>query len=90
MKVRELKNLLELRADDSQMTQALTSFSHWVRTLFEAKEYAVSGPKDRESLRKLELLGVVEFREEKGVVIASLNKSGKKLYQDFYGHGYYL
>jgi predicted methyltransferase len=85
MKVRELKNFLELNMPEQQITKALTSFSHWVAAVFQAKEYVVGNPGDMEMLRKLERLGIVEIKKEK----AALTKRGKELYHDFYSHGYY-
>lgn len=90
MKVRELKNFLELQMDETQIIPVLNSLSHWVNAIFQAKEYVTSNPKDAQSLRKLQELKVVEVREEKGQTIVTLNKAGQELYQDFYGHGYYL
>lgn len=89
MKIRELKNFLELHMDEARAGQMLATFSHWVNAVFQAKEFEARDPKDIESLRKLAELKVVDIREEGGRAVASLNTSGRELYQDFYGHGYY-
>lgn len=85
MKVRELKNFLELNMPEQQITRALTGFSHWIAAIFKAEEYVIGNPKDMEMLKSLEDLKLVEIRGKKAV----LTKGGKQLYQDFYGHGYY-
>lgn len=89
MKLRELKNFLELQVEESQVTRLLSSYSHWINAIFQAKEFATSDQKDIETLKKLSELKVIDVKEEKGQLIASLNKSGRQLYQEFYGHGYY-
>ena len=89
MKVRELKNFLELQLDESQVTKTLNGYSHWIAAIHKAGEYVTSNPKDTQSLKRLEDLKVVELKEVKGQLVATLTKSGRELYQDFYGHGYY-
>jgi len=90
MKVRELKNFLELQTDEASAGQGLKGFAHWVSAIFQAKEYVTGNPKDAETLKKLEKLDIIELQEDKGQTIAVLTKAGKELYQDFFGHGYYL
>jgi len=90
MNVRELRNFLELQVDESVVTKTLNTYSHWMAALFTAKDYMTSNPKDAVTLEKLKTVGVIELRVDKGQYIARLTKSGRALYQDFYGHGYYL
>jgi hypothetical protein len=90
MKVRELKNFFELQADEAAAGSLLVGISHWVKAVLEKDGYSTSNPKDVQSLRKLEELKLVELREKSGVHTATLTSSGRELYQDFYGHGYYL
>lgn len=90
MKVRELKNFLELKAGEAEAGAALKGFSHWVSAIFQAKEYVTSNPKDETSLKQLESLGIVELTREKGQLVAVLSPSGRELYKDFYAHGYFI
>lgn len=89
MKVRELKNFMELNMEERRITAVLSSYSHWVNAIFQAKEFITNNPKDMQSLKKLEDLKIIEIQEQKGQFIATLTSSGRELYQDFYGHGYY-
>lgn len=89
MKVRELKNFLELQMDEARVGKLLTAYAHWISALFAAKEYVVGNPKDQATLRKLEELKLVVLDEEKGQLVARLTPQGRTLYQDFYAHGYF-
>lgn len=90
MKIRNLVSVLELEMKDKEVTRVLTSISHWVSAIFKAKEYVVGNPKDVAMLRRLETLKLVSLSEKRGQLSAILTKEGQELYQDFYGHGYYL
>ncbi|MBI4181933.1 MAG: hypothetical protein HY520_03125 [Candidatus Aenigmarchaeota archaeon] len=88
MKVRELKNFLELQAGEARAGQLLQTYSHWIAALFQAREYVVGSPKDLPTLHRLAELKLVILHPGARTV-AELTPAGKKLYQDFYGHGYY-
>ena len=87
MKVKDLKERLITLGADRNVTNTLTSISHWTKAIFMASEgkYAAGPEKDVAMLKKLEALGLVEV--EGGA--ARLTKDGKELYMDFLGHGYY-
>lgn len=89
MKVRELKNFLELQMDEPKARDSLNRFSHWITAIFQAKEYVTSNPKDVTMLERLKDLNIISLRVEKSQYIAELTSVGRKLYQDFYAHGYY-
>lgn len=89
MKVRELKNFLELNMDERLITQALTGYSHWINAIFQAGEFVSGNEKDIKNLKSLEELKLIDLTEKAGKMVAVLNKSGKQLYQDFFGHGYF-
>ena len=90
MKVRELKNALSLATDEKNIDNMLTKISHWVRKLNDEKKIETAIFQDMHALQNLEKLGIVKV-ESKGVeVTARLTASGKELYSDFLGKGYYM
>ena len=90
MKVRELKNALTLMTDEKNIDNSLTKISHWINKLNNEKKVESAAFQDIHALQNLESLGLVEI-ENRGVEVeAKLTSSGRELYRDFLGKGYYL
>jgi predicted MarR family transcription regulator len=90
MKVRELKNALTLMTDEKNIDNSLTKISHWISKLNNEKRIETAIFQEIHALQNLEKLGLVDI-ESRGVeVTAKLTASGRELYRDFLGKGYYL
>lgn len=89
MKVRELKNFLELNMDEAKAGSILKTYSHWLAAIFQARRYVTTNPNDLGTLKSLEILELVKLGDKKGQVLVMLTKKGKDLYFDFKKRGYY-
>ena len=90
MKVRELKNALTLITDERNIDNSLTKISHWINKLNGEKKVETAIFQEMRALQNLEKLGLVDIENMGIEVEAKLTTSGRELYRDFLGKGYYL
>ncbi len=88
MKVRDLKNRLELVSDEHKVNRQLGVISHWVSRL-KSKGFSTSDPRDVIALAGLERLGIVKLTMENEKAVPQLTEDGENLYKDFMARGYY-
>ncbi len=90
MRVRDLKNQLNLMIPEFKVNDQLTAIAHWLNKVHMCPkgEYTTSSEKEIKTLEKLKRLQLVDF-EVPGTVLVKLSETGKKLHADFQAHNYY-
>lgn len=88
MKVRDLKNTLNIVMDETKVDGMLTKISHWTKKL-SAGPYTTANPTEQRNLSNLEDLKIVTLKEEGLQSTVELTKDGKELYQDFFNMAYF-
>ncbi len=90
MKVRELKNNLNLMMPEFKVNDQLTAISHWLNKIHSSPkgEYTTSVEKEIKAIKKLKELQLVDFSGSETITI-KLSETGKKLHGDFQAHNYY-
>ncbi len=91
MKVRDLKNRLEILIEESKVMPQLIKISHWVNKIHKEKngEYMTTEPSEIAALKQIGKLGIFELEDQKGATFVKLTEEGKELCNDFVGHGYF-
>ncbi|MBI4163598.1 MAG: hypothetical protein HY512_01935 [Candidatus Aenigmarchaeota archaeon] len=90
MRVRDLKNQLNLMIPEFKVNDQMTAVAHWLNKIHMSPkgEYITSSEKEIKTLEKLKGLKLVDF-EGSGEIKVKLSETGKKLHTDFQAHGYF-
>ena len=90
MKVRDLKNQLNLMIPEFKVNDQMTAVAHWLNKIHTSPkgEHTTSSEKEIKTAEKLKGLSLLEFSGE-GTITVKLSEVGKKLHADFQAHGYF-